>query len=126
MDQHTRQDQLARPALPARRRADLARFIQRRGQATVGELAEHFGVSLDTVRRDLEHLGERGVIIRTHGGAVPNDELATAHLAMADRPFALRDKPERKNAIGAAAAELIADGHTILSFAPERRPTLGI
>jgi DeoR/GlpR family transcriptional regulator of sugar metabolism len=108
------QDQVSRPALPARRRADLARFIQRRGQATVGELAEHFGVSLDTVRRDLEHLGERGVITRTHGGAVPNEELATAHLAMADRPFALRSRPEDKHAIGVAAAELIADGHTIL------------
>jgi DeoR/GlpR family transcriptional regulator of sugar metabolism len=109
-----RQDQGARPALPARRRADLARFIQRSGQATVGELAEQFGVSLDTVRRDLEHLGERGVITRTHGGAVPNEELATAQLAMADRPFALRDNPEHKHAIGAAAAELIADGQTIL------------
>ena len=109
-----RQDPAARPALPARRRADLARFIQRSGQATVGELAEQFGVSLDTVRRDLEHLGERGVITRTHGGAVPNEELATAQLAMADRPFALRDNPEHKHAIGAAAAELITDGHTIL------------
>src|SRR5437016_4333267 len=104
----------SRQALPARRRTDLTRFIQRHGQATVGELAEAFGVSVDTVRRDLEHLGERGVITRTHGGAVPNEQWATAKLATADRPFAMRDNPEYKRAIAAAAAELISDGQTLL------------
>jgi DeoR/GlpR family transcriptional regulator of sugar metabolism len=108
------QDPTLRQSLPARRRADLNRFIQRRGQATVGELAEQFGVSVDTVRRDLEHLGERGVITRTHGGAVPNEELATAQLATADRPFDMRENPEYKHVIGAAAADLISTGQTVL------------
>jgi DeoR/GlpR family transcriptional regulator of sugar metabolism len=103
-----------RQALPARRRTDLTRFIQHRGQATVGELAEEFGVSVDTVRRDLEHLVERGVVTRTHGGAVPNEEWATAQLAADDRPFAQRENPEYKRAIATAAAELISDGETIL------------
>lgn len=34
-------------------------------------LAELFGVSTETIRRDLEEMGENGLVNRTYGGAVP-------------------------------------------------------
>ncbi|MFD7503182.1 DeoR/GlpR family DNA-binding transcription regulator [Streptomyces sp. NPDC059850] len=97
--------------LPARRRADLTAFIQQRGQATIGELAKEFAVSVDTVRRDLDHLAARGLVARTHGGAVPGGELATADSPVADR---MNERREAKDAIGAAAARLVRDNETLL------------
>lgn len=97
--------------LPARRRADLTAFIQQRGQATIGELAKEFAVSVDTVRRDLDHLAARGLVARTHGGAVPGGELATADSPVADR---MNERREAKEAIGTAAARLVRDNETLL------------
>lgn len=97
--------------LPARRRADLVAFIQERGQATITELAEAFAVSVDTVRRDLDQLASRGLVARTHGGAVPSGELATADVPMADR---LNERREAKEAIAGTAAELVRDNETLI------------
>src|ERR1700738_5701192 len=60
-------------SLPARRRFELIRLAQRQGQLSVAELSSQFGVSADTIRRDLDLLSVRGFIRRTHGGAVPAD-----------------------------------------------------
>lgn len=97
--------------LPARRRADLLDFIRQHGQATVTELAETFGVSSDTVRRDLDHLADLGTITRTHGGAVPAEDLATS-----DNPFLTRlgAQSAAKERIAAAAAGLVGDGQTVI------------
>ncbi|WP_368184709.1 DeoR/GlpR family DNA-binding transcription regulator [Aestuariibius sp. HNIBRBA575] len=46
---------------------DLAR---RDGKVTVDGLAAHFGVTLQTIRRDLTDLAESGRLERVHGGAV--------------------------------------------------------
>lgn len=42
------------------------------GKIEVEESADQFGVSAATVRRDLDHLADQQLLIRTHGGAVPN------------------------------------------------------
>jgi DeoR/GlpR family transcriptional regulator of sugar metabolism len=98
-------------ALPARRRMELVRLVRERGQATVAELASGFSVSVDTIRRDLEYLAEHGLVARTHGGAIPAGDLATA-----DTPFQSRMAVQRqaKDVIGAAAAEFVSDGETVL------------
>ncbi|MCA2229460.1 DeoR/GlpR family DNA-binding transcription regulator [Nonomuraea aurantiaca] len=98
-------------ALPAKRRAELVRHVRERGHATVAELAARFAVSMDTVRRDLDHLAERQLIARTHGGAMRTDELATA-----DVPFDSRAAVHHraKQAIGIAAAQLISNGETLI------------
>src|SRR5882757_7837938 len=62
-------------ALPARRRSELLRAAKKRGAITVAELAEEFAVSFDTIRRDLDYLAGRGLLTRTHGGAVVVDGL---------------------------------------------------
>jgi DeoR/GlpR family transcriptional regulator of sugar metabolism len=98
-------------ALPGRRRALLTSFVDEHGQATVVELAESFGVSTDTVRRDLDWLAERGAIARTYGGAVTLSGLAATDSPFNDRTAVHLDAKRR---IGAAAAERIADGETVL------------
>jgi DeoR/GlpR family transcriptional regulator of sugar metabolism len=98
-------------SLPARRRADLAQYVREHAQATVPELAGNFQVSADTIRRDLDHLARRGVLTRTHGGAVPTGELATADTPLMNRRGTQREAKER---IGRAAARLVGDGETVI------------
>jgi DeoR family transcriptional regulator, fructose operon transcriptional repressor len=97
--------------LPSRRRAQLVRLVRSRGQVTVAELAALFDMSLDTIRRDLDLLAERGLLTRTHGGAVPLDALA-----MHDAPFAERLNAHKaaKTRIARAAAALVGDGETLI------------
>ena len=41
-------------SVPARRRFELIRLTQRQGQLSVAELSAQFGVSADTIQRDLD------------------------------------------------------------------------
>jgi len=45
--------------------------IQEKGRISIGEIQEQYGVSVDSARRDLRLLEERGLLKRTHGGAIP-------------------------------------------------------
>jgi DeoR family fructose operon transcriptional repressor len=56
--------------LPEQRRQEIGRRIHAAGRVSVREMARVLGVSEETVRRDLELLAERGIVERTHGGAV--------------------------------------------------------
>lgn len=89
----------------------MGEYVRGRGEASVAVLSDAFGVSADTVRRDLLKLENLGVLTRTHGGAV----------AMAQPTAELHSVTERqtrhlasKQAIGAAAARLVVDGETVL------------
>src|SRR6201986_5654564 len=72
-------------SLPARRRFELIRLAQRQGQLSVAALSSQFGVSADTIRRDLDLLSVRGFVRRTHGGAVPSDYLVPSAASTAQR-----------------------------------------
>jgi DeoR/GlpR family transcriptional regulator of sugar metabolism len=52
------------------RRREIADRLLATGAITVAEVEERFGVSPMTARRDLAELERRGVVRRTHGGAV--------------------------------------------------------
>jgi DeoR/GlpR family transcriptional regulator of sugar metabolism len=45
--------------------------IKENGRISIGEIQERFDVSVDSARRDLRLLEERGMLKRTHGGAIP-------------------------------------------------------
>ncbi|MCE0503944.1 MULTISPECIES: DeoR/GlpR family DNA-binding transcription regulator [unclassified Roseivivax] len=49
---------------------EILEIARREGKVTVEGLAEHFGVTLQTIRRDLTDLAEAGRLERVHGGAV--------------------------------------------------------
>ncbi len=52
------------------RQAEIFEIARREGKVTVDGLAEHFHVTLQTIRRDLTDLAESGKLDRVHGGAV--------------------------------------------------------
>jgi DeoR family glycerol-3-phosphate regulon repressor len=54
---------------PKLRQARVLDFIEREGEVTVDALAADFGVSAETVRRDLALLAENGAVQKIHGGA---------------------------------------------------------
>src|SRR3954469_1729026 len=52
------------------RRREIAERMRTPGAVPVAEVEERFGVSPMTARRDLAELERRGIVRRTHGGAV--------------------------------------------------------
>ncbi|MFV0293275.1 MAG: DeoR/GlpR family DNA-binding transcription regulator [Paracoccus sp. (in: a-proteobacteria)] len=52
------------------RHPEILEFARREGKVTVEGLAQHFGVTLQTIRRDLSDLADSGRLERVHGGAV--------------------------------------------------------
>jgi DeoR/GlpR family transcriptional regulator of sugar metabolism len=93
-----------------KRRQRLLETINRRGFATLSELVTDLGVSESTVRRDLEALDQAGLARRTHGGAICSAELRSMP-ALEDREGSMTSE---KRSIGQAAAELVADGESVL------------
>lgn len=51
------------------RRRKITAMLRTRGSVQVTPLAEQFGVSMQTIRKDLHYLEERGVAMRAYGGA---------------------------------------------------------
>lgn len=52
------------------RHPEILEIARREGRVSVEELAQHFGVTLQTIRRDLADLAEAGRLDRVHGGAL--------------------------------------------------------
>lgn len=100
------------PSAPStRRHQELLQLVESKGQVSVDELAQHFSVSDDTIRRDLLYLENNKVLLRTHGGAV-----STALMVHRETPFLTRVNTHAngKSRIGRAAAQLISDGETLI------------
>lgn len=74
------------------------------GRVSVADLAEHFDVTTETVRRDLDALEASGVLRRVHGGAVPSGRTSVAELSVAEREG---QHGEAKLAIARAAMRLL-------------------
>lgn len=74
----------------------------------VAELSERFGVSLATVRRDLQLLEEQRLVARVHGGAVARGILYELPLR-----YKVARQEQEKRRIAAAAAKLVGDDSTV-------------
>lgn len=90
--------------LAAVRQKGIVDLINRNQSAKLGELCAHFSVSEATVRRDLAALEKRGVLSRTHGGAVANPPVS---LDLSNENRA-ESNVEEKGRIGGAAMQLIS------------------
>ncbi|MBZ4487721.1 DeoR/GlpR family DNA-binding transcription regulator [Microbacterium sp. cx-55] len=97
--------------LPAGRKADLAAYVRQFGRVTVADLAAHFGVSIDTIRRDLDQLDREGALVRTHGGAVSATEGPGRDRGLDVR---LRMQVTEKDKIAKLAVELVKDGSVLM------------
>jgi DeoR/GlpR family transcriptional regulator of sugar metabolism len=100
-------------AIPAQRRGELLKVAKERGAINVAESAAQFAVSADTIRRDLDYLAERGLLKRTHGGAVPLDDVIVPDIPVAQRVVS---RTAEKVRIARRASTLIADGETLLIY----------
>lgn len=98
----------------AERKQEILTLIAERSRVTVDHLADHFGVSHSSIRRDLAQLHEEGLLTRTYGGAVALNHLVTNGQGT-EAPFHERQVANfaEKDCIGKAAAQFIEEGETI-------------
>ena len=94
--------------LVAQRRELLLDRLAREGRVVARDVAEEFGLSEDTVRRDLRDLAAAGLCQRVYGGAVPLSPAAVDSRARADV------EPQSKQLIARQAARLITEGSTVI------------
>jgi DeoR family transcriptional regulator, glycerol-3-phosphate regulon repressor len=98
---------MSRP-IAARRHDDILKRIEVTGTVSVEELSRKFGVSRETIRRDLRALAERGRVDVVHGGAARREVIEPA---LGQRA---RENVAGKSAIGRAAAGLVENGMVVL------------
>jgi len=53
------------------RHENILKLLAEEGRITTGDIQKKFGVGFDSARRDLRILEEKGLLKRTHGGAIP-------------------------------------------------------
>jgi DeoR/GlpR family transcriptional regulator of sugar metabolism len=88
----------------AERKAVLLARLHDEGRVVARELADEFGISEDSIRRDLRDLAAAGRCQRVYGGAVPVSR------ALVDYRSRATVEPESKRRIAARAAQLIKPG----------------
>ncbi|MFZ6028978.1 MAG: DeoR/GlpR family DNA-binding transcription regulator [Chloroflexota bacterium] len=93
---------------PAERHQQILDLLAQLGRVTVANLSERFAVSEVTIRTDLQLLAEQGLLIRTHGGAVPADRAPELALTLRRQ-----QQVAEKERIGMAAAALVENGEAI-------------
>lgn len=91
------------------RQADIVALARDNGRLDVDRLASRFGVTPQTIRKDLNELCDQGVLQRYHGGAMLPS--GVANLAYESRRQLATDAKRR---IGLKAAELIPNDCSLL------------
>jgi DeoR family transcriptional regulator of aga operon len=94
------------------RRQIITTLVRERGSVQVAPLAERFGVSMQTIRKDLHFLTKRGVAERSYGGAI----LAGAVNVMAEPPVEAKRSihTDEKIRIGRLAAAMVLPGESVV------------
>jgi DeoR family transcriptional regulator, fructose operon transcriptional repressor len=117
-----KEELLTAGALPEERRLQVAALLRRDARVRVDDLAEHFAVSGETIRRDLKALEDRGIARRVYGGAMVVDADGARHpLGGAEYPgpdgrahTGSDEAAAARRAMAAAAAALTQPGETII------------
>ncbi|HUZ36818.1 MAG TPA: DeoR/GlpR family DNA-binding transcription regulator [Streptosporangiaceae bacterium] len=96
--------------LPTQRRQAILAQVREQAAVSAEDLARQFGVSVETIRRDLRRLGERGLLERVYGGATHPASRSS------EGSFASRSVRNigRKQAIAALAASLVEPEETVV------------
>ncbi len=92
------------------RRSKIISLLNERKSILVQEASEMFGVTEETIRRDLKALETQGLLVRTHGGAVLSEDSSL------EAPLEIRQgiNISGKDAIGREASMHVKDGDTII------------
>jgi DeoR family fructose operon transcriptional repressor len=96
--------------IPADRQSRIQKLVQEHGIVKVAKLSSMFGVTELTIRRDLDVLEKRGVLDRTHGGAILRNRIRI------EPDYVEKDQlnHEAKERIGRAVNLLVEEGDTLL------------
>jgi len=90
------------------RHQQILKTLNDTGRITTAQIEEAFGVSYDSAKRDLRILEEKGLLKRTHGGALPIRSVGAGaeihHLSAAERVPVVK---ENYQAIAREAAKMI-------------------
>jgi DeoR family glycerol-3-phosphate regulon repressor len=99
---------------PNPRQVGLLEEVRTRGTVSVEALASKFGVTLQTVRRDVQRLAEAGLIARYHGGVrVPSS--TTENIGYGQRQTLLVDEKSRiAKAVAVALAARFPEGCSLI------------
>lgn len=83
--------------------------LKKQGSVYVSELAKKFDVTYETIRKDLSILEEKGLLIKSHGGA-------TLKQTAVEHPFQVREKENitAKKIIASEAMKLIPENSSII------------
>lgn len=92
------------------RRDSIIQIIQKNGKVRVDKLSDKFDVSSVTIRNDLDFLEKKGIVHRTHGGALLRKNVYEDP-SLEEKQQLYRKEKQR---IGEKAVELIKDGDSIL------------
>ncbi len=93
------------------RRQYILELAQQRGRVLVAVLSKDLGISPLTIRKDLEELQSRGILQRTHGGALLSDSGALFDPSLKEKE---RHQAGEKQRIAAASAALVREGQCVL------------
>ncbi|WP_010531843.1 DeoR/GlpR family DNA-binding transcription regulator [Lentibacillus jeotgali] len=96
--------------LALNRQKQIVKIVKKTHVATVSELASKFDVHEATIRRDLSALERGGLVHRTHGGVVLNEDVSSEP-SFHERETAQYQEKQR---IGAAASEMVENGDNII------------
>ncbi|MEU0495243.1 DeoR/GlpR family DNA-binding transcription regulator [Mycobacterium sp. NPDC006124] len=91
------------------RHTEILRLLETDGRVESSSLTKRFGISAESVRKDLALLEDRGSLRRVHGGAVPC-EPSRAEPHVADRGVRLAEK----SSIARRALRFVPDGGSLL------------
>ena len=86
-------------------------LLQRDGRVLVSELAESFGISPITIRKDLDFLESEGLVERTHGGALAPQSATILDPSLKEKE---RHQTKEKELVAAAAIKLVKEGQCLL------------
>lgn len=92
------------------RRKKILELIEREGIVNLQQLTDTFDVSIYTIRRDLTALEKKGLLKKTHGGAIKIEKSKWIPSMEEEKNIAL----DEKKMIALKAAQLIDDGDTIM------------
>lgn len=98
--------------LALERRNEILKLIQEKHTVYVNTLSRQFGVTEETIRRDLERLEKAGSVVRTHGGAM----LLSANTTKLEQSANIRKRTntKEKTAIANLVANMVSDGDDIM------------
>lgn len=94
--------------LTAQRKQLLLTRLAADGQVIAKDLAQEWGTSEDTIRRDLRELAQAGKLQRVHGGALP------ASAAVGDLQAREQVSPADKLELGRTGAAIIQPGQVVI------------